>query len=272
MRLLPLFLLACTGVTKDDTGVEPADTDTDTDADSDTDTDTDTDTDPRDATISGMVVFEDGSPVPGIEVQVCSTVCRYTETDAAGNFTQGGLEGARFKVDAIGATYTTPGFGNALFGVDLGISEDFTIPAPMVVPPAEGPEVANEASGAQTYVLGDVSLTFTASSLDMPFGVVEDNGDFNVFAGVLEGASVPALWSVAPAFTVGLLPWGSEPSAPMDIVVTGLAAPDGTYDVYALEEYGAVEGPLGTATVTGGTATAAGLLPQVWTWLMFVPA
>ncbi|MDP2312230.1 MAG: hypothetical protein Q8P41_04940 [Pseudomonadota bacterium] len=271
MRLLLLLLLACTGAPKDDTG-SAADTDTDTDADTDTDTDADTDV-VRNSAISGMVVFEDGSPASGMEVQICSTVCRYLTTDAAGYFGIANLEAALFKVDAIGASYGTPGYGNALVGVDLAQDQVFEIAPAMVAPPIDGPVVVNEASGSQSYTAGQVTLTFAASSLSMPFGAVDsDTGNFDLYAGVLEGAAVPAHWAVTPSFTVNLLPWGSELEAPMDVVVTGLTSADGTYDVYALEEYGAVEGPLGTATVVAGTATASGLQPAVWTWLLFVPA
>ena len=270
MRLTLLFLLACTGTpTKDDTGAEPADTDTDTD--SDTDTDTDTDTDPRDASIGGMVLLWDGAPAADMEVQVCSTLCRYARTDANGNFDQGGLEGAPFKIDAVGATYGTPGYGNALYGVDLTTSQAFSIPAPMVVPPVEGPVLVPETAGSDTYTMGRVSLTFAASTLDLPFGVTDENDNIPLYAGALEGDVIPDLWSVDPAFVVTMLPWGVEPTEGMDIEVTGLSVADGTYDVYALEEYGGVEGLLGTATVSGGTATATGIQVSYWTWILFVP-
>ncbi len=276
MRLFLLLLAACSGSTTGDdtsTGDADADTDTDTDTDADTDADTDTDTDPRDAIISGTVLLWDGSPAAEMEVQVCSIQCRYAITDASGNFSQGLLESARFKVDAIGAVYSSPGFGNALVGVDLGVSENFVISAPLVVPPVSGPVSVSETAGRATYDVGAVSLTFAATDLAFTFGVVDnDTGLFDLYAGALEGAAIPQLWSVQPSFVVTFLPWAAENTGTLDVTVTGLTSPDGSYTVYALEEYGEVEGPLGTATVSGGTATATGLAPSHLTWLMFVPA
>jgi hypothetical protein len=272
MRLLLLALLACTGTSKDDTA-EPADTDTDSDTDADADSDTDTDTDPRSGVISGTVVQWDGAPAVDVSVEICSIVCRYARTDANGNFEQSGLEAHRFKIDAIGATYSVPGFGNSLVGVELAPGEVFAMTPAMVLPPIEGPIAVPETAGSDTYDLGQVSLTFAANTLDFVFGAVDnDTGTFNLSAGVLEGDAILSHWEVTPAFLVNFLPWITAPSALMDVEVTGLTSPDGTYDVYALQEYGQLEGPLGTATVTGGTATAAGIQPTVWTWLLFVPA
>jgi len=272
MRLLLLALFACTGTSKDDTA-EPADADTDTDSDTDADTDTDTDTDPRNGVISGMVVQWDGAPAVDVSVEICSIVCRYARTDENGNFEQTDLEANRFKIDAIGATYSVAGFGNSLVGVELAASEVFAMTPAMVLPPIEGPIEVSETAGSDTYDLGQVSLTFAANTLDFVFGAVDnDTGKFNLSAGVLEGDAVLTHWEVTPTFIVNFLPWITAPSAPMDVEVTGLTSPDGTYDVYALQEYGELEGPLGTATVSGGTATATGIQPTVWTWLLFVPA
>jgi hypothetical protein len=207
-----------------------------------------------------------------MEVQVCSIVCRYATTDADGNFEQGGLEGALFKVDAMGATWSQPGYGNALYGVELATSENFAIPAPLVVPPVNGPEAVPETAGTETYTLGNVSVTFAANEMSYPFGAVDrDTGELSLFAGAIEGAAIPPLWSITPSIAVTLLPWATQPGGPMDIEVTGVSVADGSYSVYSLAEYGEIEGPLGTGTVSGGTASVSGIQPSVWTWIFFVP-
>ena len=262
MRWLPFFLLACTGSAVDDSGSAPADTDTDTD----------TDTDPRTAEISGSVIYQDGTPAADFPMQVCSLVCRYTSTDAAGNFSQAGLEAAKFKVDAVGAEIEAANLGNGLVGVTLAEAEVFAIQPAIVVPAVEGPVLSNKNASRQTYAVGRVSLTFAGTDLELPFGAADrDTGAFDLYAGVLEGAEIPAFWSVTPAFAVTLLPWAVRPAGPMDIGLTGLSVADGSYSVYALSEYGEVEGPLGTVEVAGGAGTASAVQLSSWTWVLFVP-
>ena len=76
---------------------------------------------------------------------------------------------------------------------------------------------------------------------------------------------------VVPQVAVSFLPWLTEPGAPMSLTISDLSAADGTYQVYALEEYGEVTGPIGTATVAKGTATITDIQPTVWTWIFLVP-
>ena len=270
--MLALLLAACAGDTSDDKALDSADdADADTDTDTDTDTDADTDTDPGDGAISGTVQYYDGTIASGFPVQVCSLLCRYVDTDASGNFALTGLDAGDYRVDTVGAEEGR-NLGNFVVNVPLLESEIRAITPALWVPHVEGPVVSNEVAGRDTYTVGDVTLTFAATDLELIFGTADpDTGDFDVYAGVANGADLPAFWSVTPTFAVTLLPWAAGVLAGFDMEVDGLTAPDGTYQVYALDDFGRLEQvPVGTASVSGGHATATGLTPEVWTWLLFV--
>jgi hypothetical protein len=87
MRTLYLAVLVVAGCTKvvDDTA--DTDADTDTDADSDADTDADTDVEEGCASLGGTVTDLGGTPLTGVNVNMCKEDgCRTKPTDATGAF------------------------------------------------------------------------------------------------------------------------------------------------------------------------------------------
>lgn len=266
-----LLALACTGDSADDTA-EVVDTADSGAADTDTDTDTGVEDDhcdlnddataPSTAVVTGTVVAYDGGGLEGLEVQICQDVCIQAWTDAAGAFRFEDLAPGCYKIDALGERVEGRDYGRirAYVGVEAGATVDLA--APLYLPKVYGPQAVT--SG--TYTFGDVEWTVDASTLSVPFGY--EDGEY--WAGVVPGAEVPALWDAQPVAAVAFLPLETAVSAPFDVAVNG-AFEDGTLQVWSVDAKGKLEGPVGTATVSGGRIVAQGVQPTLLTWLLFTP-
>ncbi|MFZ5478116.1 MAG: hypothetical protein ACOZNI_15215 [Myxococcota bacterium] len=267
MKLLPLLLLACAGSPEDSAGGD-ADADTDTDADTDADTDVDdtgtyTDTDPSDATVTGGVVLYDGTAPPGMDVQLCETVCFSGVTLDGGGILFEELDEGSYKLDVLGEAFGSGDYGHSRVHVELAMSEQHVLPAPVFVPQVVGPETI---ASSGTYEIGAVTWTVDPAQIELPFGA--DEGQF--WVGVVAGEDIPAgMYPVTASLAVAFLPFGAEPLAAFDLTVDA-ALPAGTYDLYDVDDHGNLEAA-GTATSDGAVVTATEIAPRFLTWLLFVP-
>ena len=168
--LAPLLALpACGGKsTADDTARDTAsETDADTDADADTDTDTDTDVDTGEeatGSVSGTVVWEDGSPAEGVQVRLCYHSCRAVLADGSGAFSYENVEAVGQTLQAVvlgDLGYATP---NAL--VVVPADEARTLDDPIVVPTF----ATSEALSSAAEIAADGGLVIQADPDAMTVG------------------------------------------------------------------------------------------------------
>jgi hypothetical protein len=283
LRWIPLAALAvaCSGKDGADTSDSAAadsdadtDADADADGDADADSDADSDADEEKATVGGSVLGFDGQ-VPGIaneekgtymEVQVCDLVCYSYQTDADGGFASGEIDAATYKVDALGDTLDGRGYGRARVPIELQPGEALVLPYTIVLPPIEPAQSAR--SG--TYTFGRVAWTVDAMDLDPDVGAPESPAE--VAAGYVAPEYIPPAWewTTPPAFAVAFLPFAVTPLAPIELEVSGVSGP-ANWEVYAVAGHGELEGPIGSATLSGDVLATADSQPSKLTWLFFVP-
>lgn len=268
--LLPLSLFACSDKgTTDDTGTPDDTADTGESGDTEeTGTDSEeTDTDPGTATVTGSVIDYEGNPVVGVEMQLCETVCYSAQTDSSGVYSFTEKSGGSYKLDALGHTVDAE-LGWIRVHVELAPAAAWSAPAALYLPHVYGPE--SLASGSATFGAGMGSVTLGADleNLTVPFGFEADE----FWGGFVAGSEVPAMWDVQNVMAAAAFsPLGTVVKAPIDVSVNAGSAPDGTYNVYSVDAHGEIEGPVGTATASGGVFTATGLQPTILSWLFFVP-
>jgi hypothetical protein len=140
LSLLALPLLAaCAGDAKSDSGAEAdadadadADSDTDADADADSDADADADADADRASLSGEIVWADGSPAAGVQVRMCDEACYTANLDGAGAFAFSGLEPTDYTFQAVVLGDTSYAVPNGL--IPLAAAEVRALTEPVVLP------------------------------------------------------------------------------------------------------------------------------------------
>ncbi len=255
--LLPLSLvfglLACgddddtkdtsdTSITETDTDTDAdGDTDTDTDADGDTDTDADTDL----GTLSGKVLWTDGTPADGVMVNVCHDSCRSTSTESSGDFLFEDLPPAFYSFDLN--VLEDGNWAEGLVPIEVMAGQDRALGDVYAM---EFQDSGTVGETWQTLPAGDgLYITGNASQMTLPFG--EDEY-------LIEGVRVDeSMWpnldgiegDVLALWYLGV--FRAECATPFAIEVDndlGLLAGD-TVDIWysSYEEYSWISG--GTATV-----------------------
>lgn len=254
----------CTSSTTDDTSGADADADADTDADSDADADSDSDTDPPDeSSITGTVVAWDGPVGADVEVQACVTICFKSQTDAYGNFSFSGIGAGDYKVDVVGESVDGMDYGRIRVQAVVEQSAAWAAPSPLFLPKMIGP---NSITQSGTYTFGAVEWMVDPAMLTVPIGYDADM--YSV--GVVGASDIGLFWPVTPAIAVAFGPLGTEVAGPFDVTVTDSTVPAGSYDVYAVDIHGDLEGVVGKGISDGATVHAT-VNPAYLTWLLFVP-
>jgi hypothetical protein len=218
--------------------------------------------------ISGVVIGPDGAPRVGADVQICDHVCIPLTTGEGGTFRRDALPAGSYKVDALGESAEGADLGHARVHVDLADGAQVAIAEPLYLPRMEA---AQTLTSSGRHVFGSVAWTVDPATLAVPFGV--EAGTFRV--GVVPADAARPWWDArTPAGAVAFLPFGTEVGAPFTVEVAG-TWPSASYDVYAVDDKGRLEGPLATASVSGtGTAAVlrATVQPTLLTWLVFYAA
>jgi hypothetical protein len=252
----------CTSPTPDDTSAADADADTDTDADTDADSDSDTDP-PDESSITGTVVAWDGPVGAGVEVQACVTRCFSTETDASGNFSFTGLGAGDYKLDVVGEGVDGKDYGRIRVQAIVEQSAAWAAPSSLFLPKMSGPTSITQSG---TYTFGAVEWMVDPAILTVPIGY--DAGMYSV--GVVGASDIGLFWPVTPVIAVAFGPLGTEVVGTFDVTVTDPTVPAGSYDVYAVDYHGDLEGVVGKGISDGATVHAS-VTPAHLTWLLFVP-
>ncbi len=213
--------------------------------------------------ISGVVVGPDGAPRVGADVQICDHVCISLTTGEGGVFRREALPAGSYKVDGLGEA---DDLGHARVHVDLADSAQVSLAEPLYLPRMEPSQTL---TGAGRHVFGDVAWTVDPGTLTAPFGAAE-----NAYRiGTVPPDAAPPWWEArTPARAVAFLPFATEVAAPFTVEVGG-SWTAASYEVYAIDAKGQLEGPLATASVAGaGTGDAvltATVQPTLLTWLVF---
>ncbi|GEM_PF-5057970 len=272
--LAPLTaLVACSddGASVDTAGEADTDTDTDTDTDADTDTDSDTDADTGVyGSIEGYVLNPDGTGADGTNLQFCDTLCFNGEAEADGYFFQDELEDGSYKVDAIGEIDASnkvsgTGLGHVRVHATIDGANAYTMAESMVLPEVSSWAELSGSSTTFTSPGGDVTLTASASSFTPGFGW----DSYGYAAGVV--SPVPAYWEgYEAAIAVAFLPFAATVNESFSVSFTAPAGAAPSYDVYSIDDKGKLEGPVGTAALTGPDLVIADIEPSLLSWLVLV--
>ncbi len=253
-------LVGCTGTSTDDTATTDSDADTDADTDADSDADTDP---PDDGSITGTVVAWDGPVGADVEVQACVTICFKSQTDASGNFSFTGLGAGDYKLDVVGEGVDGKDYGRIRVQAIVEQSAAWAAPSPLFLPKMTGPTSITQSG---SYTFDTVEWTVDPAILTVPIGY--DAGMYSV--GVVGADHIGAFWPVTAAIAVAFGPLGTEVAGTFDVTVTDPTVPAGSYDVYAVDYHGNLEGVVGKGISDGATVHAS-VTPAHLTWLLFVP-
>jgi hypothetical protein len=269
MTMRPFLLLsavtlfsACTdGSGKDDTAdpgtTEEADSDTDTDtdsdtdADSDTDTDTDTDADADNASISGRVVFSDGSPAENVQMRLCYEVCLDTRADSSGNWSFNGVGNVDHTLQAVVLGDTSYAIPHAI--TSLRDDESRALTTDVIVPKfAAKTELT---TGSPTTVEGDGIIIEAMQGSIEQGSYTPDRDQFYVASVEMPATDAGIPWDGVPGTPVAVWFLGNfdstvEPSFPFRTTSTYGLEVGTVVQVWSSsnEDHGWVSG--GSATVT----------------------
>ncbi len=248
MRILTLALIPLVGCLPgkagDDTAVDTSDTEVQDDDTGPVDTG-----EPLGGFLEGTATTEDGAPLVGARVSLCATVCRTSDTDAAGGYRFEGIEGLSYALDVIPAE---EGLATVLVILTTTHEEerslDFLVPALSTAQDIPQNATELELTSGMFVSLGFDVLDMGFSSATTTAGVQVAEASWPYVE--VEGA-VKAVWYLSP-FDVESVEDAAGEHVPLDFRIANSWGWDAgvTYEAWEASYIGLAWNRVGTVEVS----------------------